>query len=145
MPNGYDWLYSSVSGLYDWLQYCESILQPQKKEADSIHTWKYLHPEFRQRMTNLLNETEAIVKFLDTGYNEKIKPGIIEHNEAIPKAVREGLEQYARAGGITQSEAEERAEKSARRIRIDHEPIEALLRSVKETITAIRQQLENPR
>lgn len=133
MPNGYDSLYDKYGGSFDWLEYCQSLLDIQSKMVYARKDWNKAPPELRAGIISQLSGIEAIVSYLKDLYHSKIKPGIAEHNDW--SVVRDELDRQVRAGQLTQADADAAWNKISKN-QIDGQRLEKLLMSVKESLLA---------
>ena len=142
MPNGYDRIYAGIRVTYEFLNYCDALLAPQKAMIDSVKDFSLIHESIRPSMTNLLHETEFIANATETMYLEKVRPGMVEHNEEMPKAMRFTYEMKAKAGYMKSSEINGAVEDFKKRMNLDYQAIDARFTNTKKIISALRQKIE---
>lgn len=142
MPNGYDTLYSEIKYVYHFLDYCEALVNAEEKLFSRIGDLRVIS-KLRPRMLTMLEETEAISKYIEEKIYPDIKSGILEHNESMGEVFRVHLPEAIRNAGYTDAEAKEHAKNSIERTRIDFKPIETRFGSIIDNVSLLKERIRN--
>lgn len=137
MPNGYDGLYSEVKFLFHFLDYSEALVRAEEKMFSHLGELRVNSP-LLPRMMTVLEETEAISKFLQEKFCSDVRQKIVEHNRDMEEAFSVGAAEAMKKEGIPDAEIATRVKGSIERTMIDFESMDAKFSSIVNALSELK-------